>query len=225
MSKTTSKEKLKKICGAALFSALAYLCVFVFRIKVSFLTFDAKDAVLAIGGMAFGPVSALVSSLLASLLEMVTVSDTGPYGLIMNFASSATFAFLASLIYKYRRRYTGAVLGLLAAVCGMTAVMMGMNLLVTPHYMGVSVSDVAAYIPTLLLPFNLTKAILNAGLSLLLYKPISTALRAAKMTPPAENVKPKLLYTVISTVAALLIIAGAILYFIFVLNGNVSLTR
>ena len=225
MSKTASKEKLKKIIGVALFSALAYLCVFVFRIKVSFLTFDAKDAILAICGMVFGPISALVSSLLVSLLEMVTVSDTGPYGLIMNFASSASFAFFASIVYKYRRNYAGAVTGLLAAVCGMTAVMMGMNLLVTPHYMGMSVSDVASYIPTLLLPFNLTKAVLNAGLSLLLYKPFSTAMRAAKLAPQTEKAKPRAVYTVVSTVAAILIIAAAVTYFLLVLNGKITLTR
>lgn len=222
MNKATTQEKIKKISGIALFSALAYLSVFVFRIKVSFLTFDAKDAVLAIGGMVFGPISALVSSLLVSLVEMVTVSDTGPYGLVMNFASSASFAFFASLIYKYRRRYSGAVMGLAVSVCAMTAVMMGMNLLVTPHYMGVSTADVAAYIPTLLLPFNLTKAILNAGLSLLLYKPVSTALRAAKLTAPSEGSKPRAVYTVISTVAAILVIAGAVLYFVLALNGSVT---
>ena len=194
MSKTTSKEKIKKICGAALFCALAYLCVFFFRIKVSFLTFDAKDAVLAIGGMIFGPVSALLTSLAVSVLEMITVSDTGFYGLVMNFASSASFAFFASLVYRWRRNYAGAVTGLLTGVCSMTAIMMGANLALTPFYLrsfmpDADVAYVASMIPTLLLPFNLTKAILNAGLSLLLYKPVSTALRKAKLTPPAEGAK------------------------------------
>ena len=225
MSKTTTQEKIKKISGTALFSTLAYLCVFVFRIRVEFLTFDIKDAIFAICGMVFGPVSAIVSSFLVSILEMVTVSGTGPYGLVMNFASSATFAFFASLIYKFRRKYSGAVMGLLAAVCGMTAVMMGMNLLVTPHYMGVSTAEVAAIIPTLLLPFNLTKAFFNAGISLLLYKPFSTALRAAKLTPPSSSSNPRVSYTVISTAAAIAIIAGAIVFCIFVLRGTVSFGR
>lgn len=226
MKNTKTRDVLRKLCGAAIFAALAYLCVFFFRIKVSFLTFDAKDAFLTMGGMVFGPVSALVTSLVVSVLEMITVSDTGFYGLIMNFLSSATFAVVASLIYRFRRNYTGAILGLVSAVCGMTAVMMGANLLLTPVYLanlgveGADASYVAGMIPTLLLPFNLTKAILNAGLSLLLYKPVSTALRAAKLTAADGGAKPKARYTVISTVAALLVIGGAIAYFILVLNGN-----
>ena len=226
MKKTGTKEKLKKISGVAMFSAIAYIVTFAFHFKVGdFLTFDVKDAVFAICGMVFGPLSAIVSSFAVSLLEMVTLSGTGPYGALMNFASSASFAFFASLIYKYRRNYSGAIIGLVTSVFGMAAVMMGMNLIVTPYYTGMSASDVAGMIPTLLLPFNLTKAVLNAGLALLLYKPVSTALRAAKLTPPAENAKVKPLLTVLSTVAALLIIAAAVLYFIFVLKGQFSLGR
>ncbi|MBR3639326.1 MAG: ECF transporter S component, partial [Clostridia bacterium] len=176
--------------------------------------------VFAICGMVFGPLSAVVSSFLVSLLEMVTLSGTGPYGALMNFASSASFAFFASLIYKYRRSYPGAVVGLLTSVFGMVAVMMGMNLLVTPAYTGMSATAVAGMIPTLLLPFNLTKAVFNAGISLLLYKPISTALRAAKITPPGERTKPRPLFTAISVVAALLVITAAVLYLIFVLKGS-----
>ena len=54
---TTAKrrENLLRMVIVAVFCALAYACQFVFRIHVSFLTFDAKDAVMAIGAMIFGP--------------------------------------------------------------------------------------------------------------------------------------------------------------------------
>ncbi len=227
MRNDKTKERLNKISGAALFSALAYLCVFFFHfIKVGgFLTFDAKDTFLVMCGMTFGPVFGVISTLIVTFLEFITISGTGPYGFLMNFVSSASFVFFASLIYKYRRSYQGAIVGLITSVFAMTAVMMGMNLLVTPRYTGMSASDVAAMIPTLLLPFNLTKAVLNAGLSLLLYKPVSSALRRAKLVPAKDGSKPKTRYTVISTVAAILIIAAAVLCFIFVLNGKFSLVR
>ena len=223
-----SREIIKKLCGAALFAALAYISVFVFRIKVQFLTFDAKDAILAIGGMVFGPVTALITSLLAALLEMISVSDTGFYGFIMNFLSSASFAFFASLVYKYRRNFSGALLGLGAGVAAMTAVMMGANLLLTPVYLakmgvpGANVSYVAKMIPTLLLPFNLTKSLLNAGLSLLLYKPAVTAMRAAKMVPGGEKKAFGKRNTVLSVVIALAVIGGSVAFFILEMNGVIG---
>ena len=220
-----SREIIMKLCGAALFAALAYISVFVFRIKVQFLTFDAKDAILAIGGMVFGPVTALVTSLLAALLEMISVSDTGFYGFIMNFLSSASFAFFASLVYKYRRSFSGALLGLGAGVAAMTAVMMGANLALTPLYLskmgvpGADVSFVAGLIPKLLLPFNLTKSLLNAGLALLLYKPAVTAMRAAKMLPKTEGRAFGKKNTILSVAIAAAVIAGSVLFFIFGMNG------
>ena len=93
-------ELLKKMTGIAMFSALAFIVSLVFRLPVMFLTFDAKDAVIAIAGFIYGPVSAVIISIIAALIEFISISDTGWYGLLMNFASSATFAGVASLIYS-----------------------------------------------------------------------------------------------------------------------------
>ncbi len=226
---TGSREIILKLSGGALFAALAYISVFVFRIKVPpFLTFDAKDAILAIGGMVFGPVTALVTALITALLEMVSVSDTGFYGFIMNFLSSASFACAASLVYKYRRNFSGALLGLGAGVAAMTAVMMGANLIFTPLYLAkigapnADVSFVAGLIPKLLLPFNLTKSILNAGLSLLLYKPVVTAMRAAKMLPKSDGKAFGKRNTVLSVVIALAVIAGSVTFFVLEMKGVIG---
>ena len=88
----------KKIASIAMLSALAFLARLVFKIPVSFLTFDIKDSIIALGGMIFGPVSGVVIALLVSLIEMI-ISETGPIGFVMNFISSAAFAGTAALIY------------------------------------------------------------------------------------------------------------------------------
>ena len=183
MSQTRkSRVKILHMAVVAVFCALAYACQFVFRIHVSFLTFDAKDAVMAVGAMVFGPVWGVVMALIVALLEFLTISGTGVYGLIMNFASSAAFCGICAGVYRYRRTMTGAVLGLGAAVLGTTALMMVLNLLVTPYYMtGGSVEAVVEILPTLLLPFNLTKTLLNAALVWVLYKPVSVALKKARV--------------------------------------------
>ena len=84
-------------------------------------------------------------------------------------------------IYRRKRDLLGSVLGLVSAVCATTAVMLLANLLITPHYIGADMATVAALIPKLLLPFNFMKSVLNASLVMILYKPIVTALRRAKM--------------------------------------------
>ena len=124
-----SVEKLKKMTGVAMFAALAYICVAVLRIPGigGFLTMDFKDVIITICGMFFGPASAILLAVVVPFIEFLTVSGTGVYGLIMNFLSSFAFAFVASLIYKYKKTLFGAIMGLVSAVLAMTAVMMLAN--------------------------------------------------------------------------------------------------
>lgn len=185
----SNKYSIYRMVAMAIFCALAYATMFVFRINVTFLTFDLKDVFLTIGGLLFGPIPAVIMSLLVAVLEFITVGDTGFYGFIMNFVSSAVFSSVCALVYKYRKKLSGAVIGLGVAVISMTVVMMLLNLVVTPLYMtNTTVGDVAKMIPTLLLPFNLTKAVFNAALVLLLYKPVSRALKSAGLMP--ASVRP-----------------------------------
>ena len=95
MKTSTLQRHLRYSVSVAMFAAIAYVCVFVFRFKVSFLTLDVKDAVMAVGALALGPVAGILIASVVALLEFITVSDTGVYGLIMNFLSSASFTFAA----------------------------------------------------------------------------------------------------------------------------------
>ena len=160
-----------------MFCALAYVCTLVIHPPVQFLTLDVKDALIVLAALLFGPTAGLVIALIVPLLEFVTISSTGVYGLIMNVLSSVTFSVVAGVIYRYKRTISGAVIGLVSAVFSVTAVMLVANIFITPHFMGVPTETVLALIPTLLLPFNLVKAVLNAAIVLLLYKPLSKTLR------------------------------------------------
>ena len=175
-----TSQNIRKLTALAVFAALAYVIHFV-HIPVSFLNLDFKDVIMTVAGMYFGPISGVAVAILVPLLEFPT-SETGVYGLIMNLISSVTFVGVASLIYKFKRTMTGAIVGLSAAVLSMVAAMMMANLFVTPFYMGVSQAAVIDLIPTLLLPFNAVKAVLNAALTLCLYKPMTSLLKKAGVT-------------------------------------------
>ncbi len=223
MKKSATNERTKKLAAVAMFCALAYIVSFCFPIKVQFLTFDAKDAVIAIGGMFFGPLAALAMACIVPVMEFLTLSDTGVYGLIMNFLSSAAFGVTASLVYKYRRKMSGAVFGLTSAVLTMVGVMMVANIFITPFYMGVSRDMVVDLIPTLLLPFNATKSVLNAALVLLLYKPFTTALRATNLVPKSSNtIKNSPVYTAITIFVAVLLLCASLVVYFTLLGGSIS---
>ena len=171
----------RRIVGIAVFSALAFVVSMFVRFPVSFLTFDAKDAILTISAFIYGPIVAPIVSFLAAFIEMVTISDTGWYGFLMNFVSSTVFSLTASLIYYKFRSLNGALISIYSAVALTTAAMMGLNILVTPYYMqyiGVpmTASGIIEMIPTILLPFNLAKTLLNSAAVMLLYKPLNVAL-------------------------------------------------
>ena len=180
---------VKRLVGIAMFAALAYATTFVFRIPVQFLTFDAKDAVLTIAAFIYGPSAAITMALIPALIEFITISDTGFWGLLMNFVSSATFSFTASLIYKYKRSFNGAIIGIYAAVIATTAIMIPMNIFVTPVYMGVPRQAVINLLPTLLVPFNFAKSLMNAAITMLIYKPVSLAMKRARLIPGKVDVK------------------------------------
>lgn len=218
---SSKKIDIKKMSVIAMLCALGFLCTVLFKFKVSFLTFDVKDAILAISSLLYGPIAGLFSSLIVALLEMVTVSDTGFYGMIMNFLSSGTFTLVCGLIYKYKRNLTGAIIGVVAAAFSVTAVMLLANLFITPFYMGVERGVVISMLGTLLLPFNLTKAVLNAALTMVIYKPFTAAMRKTKLLPENKNQGYKFgVKTVLLIISAVIVIVLAMLFFTLYLDGT-----
>jgi riboflavin transporter FmnP len=220
MSRLSSSNKLRRIALVAVFGALAYALMLVIHFKVSFLTLDLKDAVITLAGLYFGPGAALSLAVLVPLLELISVSDTGLYGFLMNFISTATFSLIASLIYRYKRSLMGAIVGLLSAAAATVGVMMLFNLWVTPYYMGVEVETVKSMIPTLLLPFNSVKSCMNVGVVLLLYKPISAVMQRMKLIEKGSHKQSFNWRTIVVLALALLLITTSMIVVFGVLGGH-----
>ena len=182
------KYDTKRIVTLGLMAALAFAAVALIRIPaVSFLKYEPKDVLLAITGFLFGPIDALIVTVVVSLVEMATVSTTGPIGLLMNVISSCSFVCIAAALYQKRRTLKGAVIGLGIGVVIMTAIMILWNYLIPPIYQGVPRPVVAGMLVPVFLPFNLVKGTLNAALTMLLYKPVVETLRRAKLAPQSDH--------------------------------------
>ncbi len=181
--------QVKKMVLLAMLAAVAYMLVNLIRIPiVLWLSYEPKDVIITIGGFLLGPMASFTVSLVVSLLEMVTISQTGPVGAVMNLLSTCTYACTAAFIYKRRHTLNGAVMGLAAGTVLTVAAMLLWNYLITPLYMtDTSRSDVAAMLLPVFLPFNALKAGLNSAFTLLLYKPLVTALRKTGLIPEQKS--------------------------------------
>lgn len=212
-----NKSALRNMILIAMLAAIAYLIVAVVRIPVVlFLSYEPKDVVITIAGFILGPMASLVISAVVSLLEMVTISQTGPIGCLMNLLSTCSFACTAAVIYKRCRTLKGAVIGLLAGSVTMIAVMLLWNWLITPLYLGGTRESVEAMLLPVFLPFNALKAGLNSGLVIVLYKPITAALRKTGLLQTCTPVKRKAKPGIYLFAAALL---ATCFLFLLVLQG------
>ena len=215
-------KSTKKIVMTGMFSALAYALTCLgnlIPIKVAgFLDYDPKDIIIVIAGFIVGPIPTIIISTITALLELITISTTGPIGFLMNIISSCAFALPASVIYHKKRTFSGAVIGLCTGVVSMAVTMVLWNYLITPLYMGIDRSVVVGMLATVFLPFNLIKGALNASLAMLLYKPVVKAMRGARLLDSSEgkkgNVKVLLIVVCVLLVSAcvlgLLVMGGII---------------
>lgn len=190
--KSKMKTQTQKITLIAMFCALAYAAVAIGRVPVVlFLKYDPKDIVITLSGLIISPAAAMIVSVVSSVIEMVSVSDTGIIGCIMNIVSSCSFACTTAFVYKKKRTLFGAGLGLIIGCLTMISIMLLWNYCITPIYMGYPREAVVKLLLPAFLPFNLIKGSLNAALTFLLYKPVVTSLRNARLLPNVDTPKKK----------------------------------
>ena len=170
------ERNTRKYVTMGLLVALGYVSLFFIRIPIipsaSFLRFDVKDVFISIGGLIFGPLYALIGAVAVSFLQMLSVSEYGIIGLIMNTVSVSSFVIPQSVIYSKKKNSTGLIIGLIVGCISMVIAMLLWNYLITPMYMGVSRDVVAKMILPVFLPFNLIKSIINSIIIFLIFTPV-----------------------------------------------------
>ena len=217
----TVKSKTHRLTLMAMFAAMAYIIMTVGRLPISsveFLKYDPKDVILVMSGFILGPMPGLLITLAVAFLEMITVSSTGPIGFIMNFLSSAAFLWPATAIYKRRHTLRGAAVGLVLGVLCMTALMLMWNYFITPYYMGYPREAVAAMLAPVFLPFNLVKGAINAALTMLVYKPVSRALKKSGLVELSAGTPAQKKSALGASLIALLVLISGI-FAVLIMRG------
>jgi riboflavin transporter FmnP len=187
--KNSQRWDTKKLAVLAMLTALAFIVALV-RIPTGllFLRYEAKDVIITIGGFIYGPLAVIAMSLVLSMIEMVTVSDTGWFGFVMNVIATCSFACTAAIIYKRWRTLTGAAIGLIAGIAVNVPVMLLWNYLIVPLFMPhITREQAMTFLVPVFLPFNLIKGALNAAMIMMLYKPVKIALERSRLLPSVDN--------------------------------------
>lgn len=179
---------------AALATVLYYFPKFpIVALFPSFLELNFSDIPALIGTFALGPVAGSLIVVVKILLKLPATS-TMCIGELSDLVCGLALVIPAGIIYKRRRTFRGALLGLLAGtVCSVGLSVLSNRFVILPAYinvMGFGVEAIvgmlrplfpavtadnlyAYYLPLSVVPFNLLRCLIAAIVTLLLYKRIS----------------------------------------------------
>ena len=120
VSSPRARMNVKTVTSLGMLTAVAYILMLLSKMLpqvYTFLQLDVQATAITIGGFLFGPLAAATISVVLPVIEMLTVSDTGPIGCIMNVLATASFCCTAAFVYKKMHTKKGAVAGLTLAHC------------------------------------------------------------------------------------------------------------
>ena len=186
---------IKKLTTLGILCALAIVANLVISFpiipSVAFLKYDPKDIIIIIGGFIYGPLSAMLMSLLTSIIEVLYRNAGGNIliDVLMNVISTCSLACIAAYYYKKDHSKKGAIKGLIIGGIVSIVAMCLWNYIITPIYYGMPRSVVAAMIIPGILPFNLIKNAVNILIVIYLYKPIVNLLRRNNLANCADQGK------------------------------------
>ena len=171
------KHRTRKLTAMAIMIAISVVLVYFIHIpifpQVAFLEYDPADISILICGFAFGPIAGICVTIIASLIQGLTVSaQSGVYGILMHIIATSAFVLVSSLIYRKHKSKKAAAIALVCGVAAMVIVMIPANLFITPYFMGVPRKLVVELLG-FIVAFNAIKAGVNAILTFLLYKSVS----------------------------------------------------
>lgn len=177
----TRHIKTKKLATMGILSAISVMLVMVLRIPfpgATFLEYDPADIPILIGTVFYGPLAGLAITFVASLIQAMTVSSaSGFYGFIMHFVATGTMVLVVGGITRHGKTIPKLLTAFAFGSVAMTLVMVGLNLVITPIFMGVPVEQVAKMIVPIFVPFNLIKAVINSSVAFIIFKALQKVSR------------------------------------------------
>ena len=179
------KSSTKKLAKMGVLAAISVVLVYIIHFPIvpaaSFLEYDPADVPILLGTFALGPLAGLLLTVVAAVIQGVTVSSaSGWYGIVMHIIATGCYVIAAGNIYKHKKTKKNAIIALAVGVLVWVIVMIPANIFLTPIYLqtivGLPAEAAKATVPPLLpwiILFNLIKSVVNSVLTFLLYKRVS----------------------------------------------------
>lgn len=144
---------------------------------VPFLKFDFADIPILISAILFGPLPALAVLFVVSVIQAFLLGGDTYLGCIMHLVASGAMVVVAGLICRKGSSLRRMIVGLALGALSMTVLMIPMNYLITPLYLGghspENISLISSLMLPAIIPFNLIKSSVNCMLSFIVYKALS----------------------------------------------------
>ena len=200
MNATKNKTLIRYTVVTAMLAAVSSVLQFLeFPIPFlipSFVEMDFSDLPALIASFSMGPVSGVLVCLIKNLLHALLATTTGGVGELANFLLSASFVFVAGLIYHLKKCRLAALLGSFCGALFMAIISIPINYFLTyPIYYRFlpeatvlslyqalipSVSSILQCLVVFNAPFNLLKGAIVTGIAFIIYKPLSPYIKGKK---------------------------------------------
>ena len=132
-----------------------------------FLLYSPGDLPIIVAAVILGPFAGVAAALVNATLFVVLTGQGGPWGALMHFVASGGMALVIGYLYKVGGRMH---ISMLAGILTRVALMIPLNLVVTPIYTGAPREVIAGMIVPVIVPFNLIHAGINTALSYAVFK-------------------------------------------------------
>lgn len=165
-----------RIAKLALLTALAYVVTFLeFPVfpAAPFLQLDFSNVFVLLGGYLYGPLAAILISLLKECLSLLD-SGTNFVGEVANFLINFAFFIVPTVVYRYKKGLKWVIPMLAAGTLLQVAASLPVNRYINfPLFMGEAAASYFAGLWWYVLLFNLIKGVAVSAVTVLLYKRVS----------------------------------------------------
>lgn len=165
-----------RIAKLALLTALAYVVTFLeFPIfpAAPFLQLDFSNVFVLLGGFLYGPLAAVIISLLKECLSLLD-SGTNFVGEIANFLINFAFYIVPTVVYRYKKGLKWVIPMLVIGTILQVAASLPVNRYINfPLFIGDGAASSFAALWWYIILFNLIKGVAVSAVTVLLYKRIS----------------------------------------------------